>query len=421
MNTTPHAEDGNGAAALAPVNKRFIAGLALANLGVWTGFFGPLQVLLAAQVGVLEPLHKEALLGWITGVGALVAMLANPLAGAGSDRTRSRFGRRLPWIVGGAVAGALCLVLLGRQQGMVGMVLGWCAAQLLLNAMLAALNALIPDRVPVEQRALCGAWVGVMQPLGALCGAVLAATAGSVAQGYAGVALLLLLCTAPLPWLVRTSATSVISPTPDPATVTSGWWIDPRMYPDFAWAWLMRFLVNLGNAIGTLYLLYYLRDRLQYPRLFPGQRAEDGLMVLIGLYAAGVIVGALAGGWLSDRLRQRRPVILVASVVMAVALSVLAVSEDWRWVMAAAALEGLGYGAYVAVDLALVSQVLPRAQDRGKDLGLINIASAAPQVVGPAIAALLVTRLGGYPILFLAAAVATLAGGLAVQRVRAVR
>lgn len=416
MSTAPATVE-DPAAPPAAVGPRFIAALALANLGLWAGFLGPLQVLLAAQVGALAPLHKETLLGWVTGAGALVAMLANPLAGAGSDRTRSRFGRRRPWIVGGAMAGALCLLLLGRQQGIAGVALGWCAAQLALNAMLAALNALIPDRVPVAQRALCGAWVGVMQPLGALCGAALAAS-GGVAQGYAGIALLLLLCTAPLPWLVRETA----APAPVvPRVAAGGRWLDPRRHPDFAWAWAMRFLVNFGNAIGTLYLLYYLRDHLRYPRLFPGRSAEDGLLVLVGLYAAGVIAGALAGGWLSDRLRRRKPVILVAAATMAGALTLLALSGDWHRVMAAAALEGLGYGAYVAVDLALVSQVLPCARDRGRDLGLINVANAAPQVIGPAIAALLVTRLGGYPVLFLVAAAATLAGGLAVRRVRAVR
>ena len=44
--------------------------------------------------------------------------------------------------------------------------------------------------------------------------------------------------------------------------------------------------------------------------------------------------------------------------------------------MVAALILGLGYGMYLAVDQALVTQVLPRAIDRGRDLGVINIANA---------------------------------------------
>lgn len=43
-----------------------------------------------------------------------------------------------------------------------------------------------------------------------------------------------------------------------------GFWLSPRLYPDFAWAWLTRFLVNLGNQLTFVYLLFFLRDILKH-------------------------------------------------------------------------------------------------------------------------------------------------------------
>src|ERR1043165_8048682 len=89
-----------------PVNRvgpRWIAFISLANLGLWMGYFGPLQVLLPDQIADIAPGGKEAALAWVTGVGAAAAMIFNPIAGALSDRTVSRRGRRHPWTLIGAL------------------------------------------------------------------------------------------------------------------------------------------------------------------------------------------------------------------------------------------------------------------------------------------------------------------------------
>ena len=241
----------------ARVGKRFIGVYTLAFLGLWAAFFAPIQVLLAQQMELLAPGNKEAALGWVTGAGALVAMVANPLFGAWSDRTTSRLGRRRPWILAGAVVGALALWLLGRQHSVVAVALWWCVAQMALNAMLAALNAELPDQVPVSQRAVCGGWIGISQPLGVVL-AVLLVTGlvGGIGGGYAVVAVLLLACTLPF---VLTVGNAVLArgdlPAWKPGAFLGELWILPRAHPDFAWAWAMRFLIQLGSALGTLFLL----------------------------------------------------------------------------------------------------------------------------------------------------------------------
>ena len=92
--------------------------LSLANGAIWVGWYGPLQILLASQAEDFAPgtgMSKEALFAWVTGVGAVVSLAANPLFGALSDRTTARWGRRTPWIVAGATGGALSLLLLGGR------------------------------------------------------------------------------------------------------------------------------------------------------------------------------------------------------------------------------------------------------------------------------------------------------------------
>jgi MFS family permease len=142
---------------------------------------------------------------------------------------------------------------------------------------------------------------------------------------------------------------------------------------------------------------------------------------MILLYTVGMISTAMLGGWLSDRIGRRKPFVIGSGVLITIAASLLALWPTWSMSMVAAVLFGAGYGVFLAVDTALITQVLPAAADRAKDLGVINIATAAPQVLGPAISAPIVTHLGGYPALFALTAVVTLAGAVAVVKIRSVR
>jgi len=404
------------------VGRRWIALIALANLGLYLAYLGPISVLLPNQVqAIAGPAHKVAVLGWVTGIGAAVAMVANPVAGALSDRTVSRFGRRRPWIAGGALAGAAALVLLSGQHALAGVILGWCLAQASLNAMQASLSAAVTDQVPVAQRGTVSGWIGLPQSVGVLLAVVLVTDVVAGNGGYVLLAACTLACALPfaltMPDLVMPRSAR---PPWDWRAFARSFWLSPRRYPDFAWAWLTRFAVNLGNAMTLLYLLYFLRDRIHYSRLFPGHKAEDGLVVLILLYLAGVVITAVAGGVISDRTGRRKLPVTVAGLVMAAAAALLALWPSWPAAMAAAAIIGLGYGVYLSVDAALVTQVLPSAAGRAKDLGIINIANSGPQVLAPAVASPLVSQLGGYRSLYLSVAVITVLGSLFVQRIRSV-
>ncbi|MER7164715.1 MFS transporter [Micromonospora sp. NPDC000207] len=404
-----------------PVRRGWIALAFAANLGVWMAFLTPIQVLLPQQVEQIAPGDKEAMLAVVTGLGALAAVLANPLAGAWSDRTCLRlggreFGRRHVWTVGGAVLGALALVLLAQQRTILGVALGWVAAQVCFNAMLASLTAAIPDRVPVAQRGGVAGWVGIPQALGLVAGAVLvtALVRGNTA-GYLAVAAAILVLAVPFALLTTDDPLPrTHRPPVRLRALIASMWIDPRRHPDFAWAWLTRFLVQVGNALATLYLLYFLTDKVRHPD--PG----GALLMLILLYTVGLTGTAVIAGRLSDRSGRRRIFVIVAGVVMAVAALLLAAVPTWPVALVAALILGAGYGVYLSVDAALITQVLPRATDRAKDLGVINIANSAPQVLGPVISAPIVVHLGGYPTLYVVTALVTLLGSALVLKIRSV-
>ncbi len=403
-----------------PVGRLWVTGISLANLGMWTAFFGPLQVLLPEQVGLLAPGAKETTLAWVTGAGAVCSTLGTPLAGALSDRTTSRFGRRRPWILAGALLGCLGLVVLGRQSSVLGVLLGWSFVQAALSCLNATLLAAVPDHVPVRQRGVVSGWIGIPQSAGVVVAVLLVTVVVSgTAPGYTLIGVLTLVCAlpfalmAPDPPLPRRAR-------PPWREFTRGLWVSPRRHPDFGWAWLTRFLMQTGNAMFTLYLLYFLADVVGYEELFPGSSATDGLLVLIVVYTVAVVATTVLAGLVSDRIGRRRGMVCLSGVVTAVPAFGIAAFPTWTMSLVCAVVLGVGFGVFLSVDNALVTQVLPTAQGRAKDLGIVNIASAGPQVIAPALAGPIVVHLGGYPVLYTMCGLLTLLGAALVWRIRGV-
>ncbi|HEX5406343.1 MAG TPA: MFS transporter [Pseudonocardiaceae bacterium] len=398
------------------VRSGWITLLFLANLGLWLGIYAPIQVLLPEQAQALDKVDKTLILSVVMGVGALVALISNPVIGMLSDRTTSRWGRRHPWTIAGAVVGALGLLVLAMAPNVLVMTLGWCLVQAGLAGMLAALTSALPDRVPVDQRAQVGGFIGISQMLGTVLGALIVTVLVTrLAGGYVACAVLVVL--AGLVFVLFTTDARLpvaFRPAGSIATGLRNLWIPPRRFPDFSWGWLTHFLINLGNALGTLYLLFFLSDAAHYPD------PQTGLLILMALYGVALVIGAVICGITSDRSGRRRPYVVGSSVVMALAAVLLVISPTWTAALFAAPLLGVGFGTYWAVALAILTQVLPAAADRAKDLGVINVANSLPQVVGPAVAGLVLAATHSYPILFALSAIATLGGAVTVMRIKSV-
>src|ERR1017187_8100563 len=279
------------------VSRRWVASVSLANLGQFMAYFGPLGVLLPNQVQAIAGQdHKVVAFGWVTGLGALV--------------------------------------MLAGQHTIAGVVVGWCLAQAGMNAMQAGIVASVPDQVPVSQRGAVSGWLGVPQVVGVIIAVFLVTMVIPGNRGYLLLAVLAVGCTVPFMAGVRDPELMAGVRDPErfrgPRGGLAAEWVGPLRDHDFGWSWLARFLMVLGNSVAVLYLLYFLRDRVRYSALFPGQTAEDGLVKLLLVYTAVVVVTAVAG------------------VVMAVPAVLLALWPTWPVVLAASGLLGLGFGVYRA-------------------------------------------------------------------------
>ena len=397
----------------------WIALFATAWLGVWMAQLTPVQLLLPVQIEA--QLHATywvdnvVAFGIVSGIAGLCALIAFPLTGALSDRTTSRFGRRRPWIAGGALLFAASLLLLGLQNSMVGIAVFWALALTGFCVLTAALTATISDQVPVNQRGFVSGWISAPQAVGTILGLLLV-TELFVGQffGYAAMAGLLVLLV--LPFLLRVP--DAVLPAAERLTfrtLIEGFWISPRQYPDFGWTLLSRVLVNFGNAFGTALLLQFLQYGLKV------ENAEDTLIMLVLVYMVFVILASLGLGKLSDKIGRRKPFVFVAAALQGVAALMLAFAPDLGVAFVAGGLLGLGYGCFLSVDQALATQVLPDPHTRGKDLGIMNIATAVPQAMAPLLGAGVVALLAGFQGLFILSAAAALLGALAVLQIRSVR
>jgi MFS family permease len=399
----------------------FIALYTLAFISTSLLFLAPLLVTLALKVNSLVGTEQAPnSLSLVAGVAALLAMFANPFFGKLSDRTSSRVGMRRPWMIIGLLGGSFGVLIVAAAPNVAVVLLGWCVAQVFFNALLAALLAVLPDQIPAGQRGSVSGVLGVCVPVASVTGTFLVKlfTGNQFAMfmvpcAIGGFFILLfavslhdrLLAKADVPsWSLR--------------EFLSTFYVDPRKAPDFAWAFASRFLFVLAYAFLATYQAYYLLDKI-------GSSEDDvpGQVFLGTLVQSTVIVAAsLLGGRLSDRSGRRKVFVLAASTVYGVAMFVIALASSFNGFLVGMAIGGLGFGVYVAVDLALAVDVLPDEASAAKDLGVFNIAAALPFSVAPGIAPIILAIANGsYGVLYAVAGVSAILGAAAILPVKGVR
>ncbi|HWU30548.1 MAG TPA: MFS transporter [Microbacterium sp.] len=409
---------------LPKVDARYIWFMVLAQFGVFMAFITPLAISLTIRVNTLAPGHPEYL-GFITGAGALFVMLSSPFMGIWSDRTRSRIGRRRPFMIGGMLVGVLSLVVMAIAPNAVVVGLGWILAQWGWGTTLSNLQISTADRLPESQRGKVAGLTSFATQIAPVFGVILA-------QFFTGDALLLFLVPGAVGVLFVLLFVTLVHEDDsrglpkDPITVVqvlAKYLYRPRRYADFSWNWLGRFFFYTGITLNTTYTAYFFADRL-------GITVESVAGIMAGLSLAGILAvtaGAIGGGFLSDRLRRRRAFVLLGGVVMAAGMVMQAFAPDLTLLIVASLIGSVGLGLFAAVDQALLLDVLPeRETDAGRFMGITGFATSIPQSVMPLVASglLLVGVSGGarnYPLVFIVGAVAVVLGGASVLRIRSVR
>jgi len=393
----------------------------LAWVAIWTIQLTPIELLLPLQ---LDTGDRSG--GWIGGVvwagvvlsvGGFIGVVAGPLAGRWSDRTRSRWGRRRPWAVGGSLLAAVGLVLIGAVTGPLAIGAAWIVVSAGISVASAALTAMIADQLPETQRGAASAATSSAQALGVVVGV------GTVVLIRLGVFESYLVLAA----LIAVIGVGTALRLPDePAHRML---IAPRSMSarrssslrdrDFLWLLSSRVVVNIGNAIGTALLLFFLLHGVRVP----AAEAQDDLLLLIVIYTVFVVVSSILTGIVSDRaaadpVRRRRALTVLSAMFGTVWGVVMLVSPSLILTMVASALMGIGYGAYMTVSLALATDLLKDPEDHARDLGLVNVSAQLGQLLGPLVGAGLVALVGGFWLMLVVAVVLSAVGALMTYGIR---
>ncbi|MEU4245356.1 MFS transporter [Actinoplanes sp. NPDC026619] len=404
------------------VGTAFLVTFGFANLGLWIALLTPVIVSLQLKIDQIAPDNREAALSLTLGVGAVLGMLSNPIFGRLSDRTTSRFGMRRPWLIGSTLVAVAGAAVVGAGQTVAVVTVGYCITQIALNALMAAMMALLPDQVPPHRRGSVSGFIGVGQALAAGIGAGLANGLSDHPIAMFVVPAIIALA------FVLVLAISLKDRRLDPAErpplnlgeLARSFWVNPRRQPDFAWAWVSRFMIFMAISCVLNYQVFYLNSRM-------GLSTDEAAEVILGgilAQTAAVIASSNLVGWLSDRLGRRRLFVCVSALIASGGLLTLAVADSLPQFYLAMVLTGLGQGTYFAVDLALVTDVLPDSRnDAAKDLGVINIANTLPQSLAPAMAPALLALGGGdnYTALFVAGTVFAVLAGVSILKVSGAR
>ncbi|PJM78394.1 MFS transporter [Bifidobacterium scaligerum] len=381
---------------------------------------------------------KETMLGLVNIFGSIVALLANIIFGTLSDLTRSRFGKRTPWIIVGGLITGLSIGAIAFTRSQVLIIILWCCAQLGYNVMLAPYVATMSDRVPDNVRGTIsgfyGAGIATGQTLGSFVGAQLLKQGdsgvfagwmmGLVIFGLCGIFVVLVW---PREKGNKDEAREEIT-----AKSVVMRFRPPKNAPDFYYALAGRTMMMGGYWMINTYQLYIAQDY-----VFAGDpnakiKAASVIATMAVITLVVSLIAAVCAGPITDKLGMRKLPVALASCLFAVGalMPLLFRSEMGMYLFAGIA--GLGYGTYNAIDQALNVSVLPNPEEAGKDLGILNLANTLSTVIGSAMTSLIVvivksvlgvtkTPPAAYSVVFIVAIAIVLVAAWLIMRIKHVK
>lgn len=355
-----------------------------------------LVAILPEQVKALVPEGtKNASWGMVLAIGSVWAMIGPALFGYLSDRTRSRFGRRRPYIALGAALTVVAVTVLAGAPSLAWLVVGYLLLQVSDDIGTGPFGGLIPELVPEERRGTASGVLSSLQLLAQIASAVAGLVLNSVELIYAGIALVNVVCAVTAIWTLRGSADPPGGALAVPAPSLSGFvkgWLEPWRSRDFVWVWFTRFLNAFAFYLVQPYLLNYLEDMIAAPvgegmagarySAFGFSVAKAGeaaivLAIVISLFGA---IGSFFAARMADRVGRKR-VIYVAGMIMAGVLVPFAFVRDFGSILLLGMGFGVGYGMYLSADWALAADVMPNPDALAKDMGVWVMSVSSVQLI----------------------------------------
>jgi Na+/melibiose symporter-like transporter len=375
-----------------PQSVRFSLSDQIAVSLLWFALFANwltvVPVIIPDQIALIlgpDTAVKEGVSGSILAIGAFMALVMAPVAGALSDRVRNKKGRRRPFLIVGMAGTCVALALLvpfGAGSNILLYALAILNLQFWWNWACGPYAGLIPDVVPPATQAAASAWMNIMSILGTFAGngiAVALYVHGHPAAAISGLIAINLACLAVTLLRVREPPAAGADRSFQLGAFARSFWLPPAMHQNFYRVLVTRLFANLGVWSLMTFLLFYLQDVVgvaEPARILP---------MVLGIGALLGIPASLLAAWLT-RPYGIVAIVRVTSWMMAgaaIAYVLIALHPHWLLMAPVAFVYFSGWGAYQAVDWALALRVLPRSEAAGKDMGIWHVALVLPQILGP--------------------------------------
>lgn len=395
---------------------RIGAGLLIGCLGWLIPYCGLAITLLPAKLGQVDPAHKVGLVATFSAVAMAVAAISNIVNGALSDRTRTRFGKRTPWIAGGTICTVILFYLLSMTTNVKVMLLLYAVYQIALNAVVASLVAVIPDRIAPDHRGTASSWIGLGSTIGNYgAGLIASHFIINVRIGIWVFAVFAVVSEVIAILLIKEPGNK-----DEPrvkldnmSNIMKSFAIPIHGVHDFYLALFGRLLLTAGSNMIVGYQLYILTD---YMKLSSSPTTKYISLISAVMLILGVICGILAGPFADKIGNYKYPVAITTMLVGFGAFFPFIVNKPWTMIVYAL-LAGIGNGAYNAVDQALIISVLPNPDTAAKDMGILNLANTLGQIAGPIMAGAIIAS-AGYRMMFPVVTGICILGGILILMIR---
>ena len=395
---------------------RLIAGISIASFGYNLALITPLAFLLTVKLAMLDPVNVTknfSIIGLTTGI---IGIFSQYLAGVISDRTTWKLGRRRPWILIGSIGGAAALYGIGAAKSFTMVLLFWALAKFLLSFMSTAITALIPDQVPENKRGTASGIYGLVSPLAIMIGINLMFifNSWSIEREFLLLGLICVVFAIIASLLIKEEKVEYQKVRDNNDSLSFGEkmsriYPSPRKYPYFTFGVLTRFFMAIAYTASSFTSVYYL-EHFHVSQQDLAGIVSTSMNITIPILA----IASIIGGGLSDKFGRQKPFVFLAALVTAIGIFGFGYAPSIAISYVCGSIISLGFGMFLAVDIALMSRVLPHPEDAAKDMGIVNIAndiggSLANSAASPIVAA------GGYPLFFGILAVFGILAGIIVK------
>lgn len=369
---------------------------------VWAGFLDIVNGRL--QFTGLVPQGREGAGAFqIAILGTIIAILVQPTVGSISDYTMTRWGRRKPYIFIGTVLDIVFLYGIATSNTVVAIAAFVALLQFSSNFAQGPFQGYVPDLVPAPQVGLASGLIGLFSAFGNVTGFVVAAIAIKLSESdpssffYGTMALGVIEFATMLSVVIRVDEGRRAKSRKGRswfAVALEAWGSDILKERSFLWVLGSRFFVLLAGALLVTLSTFYLAQTFG----LSAEQTGNVKLVLLGVVIVGITLAVVPSARLSDRIGRKR-VIYGACAIGATGMAIAALAPSVEIALVGAALFAVAAGSFLAVDWALMTDIIPKASS-GRYMGISNVATASAGTVALALggAAVMdtVNRLMGY-------------------------